>query len=663
MGGSNIDIGIDARQRAAVQRSFLFLQGPISDFFDRLGRALIARGHRVHRVNLHMGDRLFWHLPAANFRGRFDDWRKFIGETLDGHSVTDLVLHGDRRPYHIIAAEEARARGIAVIATDLGYIRPDWITLERDGMSTYSRFPRDPEAIRALAEKFAVPDLTPRFHTPFWLISVLDIIYNLGLVFGRPLYPGYRYHGISHPFAEYFGWICSQTKQRFTRRRVARMQTELRAEPGSYFIFPLQLPTDFQIRAHSPFVDARVALSAVIASFARSGSRRKLVIVVHPLDNGLIDWCGLAAGLATRYGIDERVVAFEGGVPGEILCHAAGILTINSTVGTTALSHGVPVKVLGNAVFDIPGLTDQQPLDDFWHEPAVPDRQLTTDLMRALIGATQVKGGYYTRAAQTEAIAGFVERLEGGLYPLAALDAAELAKRRVREPTRTIAVVGLADETGLAVARAHAVPGVRLLVSGAASRLAVAAEDCRRRGAEVDVLAEAHYDAAALARRLKAVAESRPIDVLAVPVGTDLRDTIAVVEALKPATRQRRGGIVLIGRRSDELLRYGRVLRRELRPQGVAVSIAAPGVVAAWLAARLHHPEITHIGADKAARLICRGVSRRRTAVALPGAATALLRTLRLAPALLGEWLGDADEPVADPIAEEPLPGRSGTGN
>jgi hypothetical protein len=40
-----------------------------------------------------------------------------------------------------------------------------------------------------------------------------------------------------------------------------------------------------------------------------------------------------------------------------------------------------------------------------------------------------------------------------------------------------------------------------------------------------------------------------------------------------------------------------------------------------------------------------------------------LLRTLRVAPALLTEWLGEADEPVVDTVAEEPLPGRSGTGN
>jgi capsular polysaccharide export protein len=661
MGGHRINNQEHPVETAAEPRSFLFLQGPISDFFDRLGRTLVARGHRVHRINLHFGDRLFWHLPATNFRGRFDDWRAFIAEMLERHGVTDLVLHGDRRPYHIVAAEEARARGIPVIATDLGYVRPDWITLECDGMSTYSRFPRDPEQIRALAPLFPIPDLPPRFHTPFWLISVLDVLYNLGLVFGRPLYPHYRYHGIAHPFAEYFGWICSRANQWLMRRAKARAQEQLRAAPGSYFVFPLQLPTDFQIRAHSPFADARDALREVIASFARSGSPRKLVIVVHPLDNGLIDWWGLARGLARRYGAGNRVIAFAGGVPGEILCHAAGIVTVNSTIGTTALGSGVPVKVLGNAVFDIPGLTSQQSLDEFWQAPGAPDPALTHDFLRALIGATQIKGGYYTRGAQKEAIAGFVARLEGGMHPLPPLDMAELADRRVREPSRSIAIAGLADAHSVALARAYAMPGVRLLLIGASDGLSDAAEDCRRRGADVETLATDHCDTASLAAYLKARG-FRHIDVLAAFAEPELGRAMAAVDGLQEAL-QARATVVLAGKRDDELRRYARAVRYKLRPRGIAVSIAAPGFVAAALAARWRAPAIAAIGADKAARLICRAVQQRRRTIALPGAPTALLRTARLAATRFNDWLTAPDAPRAAPVAEDPVPGRSGTGN
>ena len=162
--GTSREALLRSAREPTVRRSVLFLQGPISNFFDRLGRALIARGHSVHRINLHLGDQLFWRLPAVNFRGHFDEWRGFVGAFLDRHAVTELVVHGDRRPHHLIAAEEARARGIAVIATDLGYLRPDWITVEYDGMSSYSRFPRDPAAIRELAERLPPIERMPRFR-------------------------------------------------------------------------------------------------------------------------------------------------------------------------------------------------------------------------------------------------------------------------------------------------------------------------------------------------------------------------------------------------------------------------------------------------------------------------------------------------------------------
>ena len=48
--------------------------------------------------------------------------------------ITDLVLLGEQRPYHRPAIALARARGIAVAVTDFGYLRPDWVVLERDGM-------------------------------------------------------------------------------------------------------------------------------------------------------------------------------------------------------------------------------------------------------------------------------------------------------------------------------------------------------------------------------------------------------------------------------------------------------------------------------------------------------------------------------------------------
>lgn len=66
-------------------------------------------------------------------------------------------MHAKRQPYHMEAAEEAHRRGVDVLVTELGYPRPDRMTLERNGNSVDSLFPVDPEVIRAIAR--AAPEV------------------------------------------------------------------------------------------------------------------------------------------------------------------------------------------------------------------------------------------------------------------------------------------------------------------------------------------------------------------------------------------------------------------------------------------------------------------------------------------------------------------------
>ncbi|MGE0260155.1 MAG: SDR family NAD(P)-dependent oxidoreductase [Alphaproteobacteria bacterium] len=618
---------------------------------------MIARGHQVHRINLHFGDQLFWRLPATNFRGPFDDWRAFIAARLERHGITDLVLHGDRRPYHIVAAEEARARGIAVFATDLGYVRPDWITLEYDGMTTYSRFPRDPEAIRSLAAKVGPPDLEPRFWNPFWQIASLDVAYNCGLVFGRPLFPRYRYHSTVHPFAEYVGWLCSRARRVFTQRAANAEKARLQQAAGSYFLVPLQLATDYQIRAHSPFRDGREAVREIIGSFARSGGSRQLVFVAHPFDNGLIPWDRVIGRLAREFGIAGRILSLPGGTPSELLRNAAGVVTINSTIGITALYAGVPVKALGNAVFDVPGLTCQAPLDRFWDEPQPPDPDLMAAFLRALIGTTQVKGGYYERASQTSAIAGFIDRLENRPYPLPQLTAADFAARPPRLAVRTVVVAGVSNGLGLALARAHAGPGIRIVLLGTdATVLEQAGIDCRHRGALVETFCALGVSVEAICGFLDVADRRAPIDDLLVQVDAAMADGSGVVDTnfgpamdvvarlADPMRRRGRGSVVLLsglaGRSAhtekraalasrSALIEHGAALRGRLSGDGVTVTVVVPGTVALRSAARLDAPHLAELAIERIGEAIGHGLRRRREVVSIPGAAVTARRTAR----------------------------------
>ena len=57
------------------------------------------------------------------------------------------LLH-DVDPSLTEANKVAKALDVDVHVIEMGYLRPDWVTFERDGMSSNSRFPRNPQQIK-----------------------------------------------------------------------------------------------------------------------------------------------------------------------------------------------------------------------------------------------------------------------------------------------------------------------------------------------------------------------------------------------------------------------------------------------------------------------------------------------------------------------------------
>ena len=78
-----------------------------------------------------------------------------------------------------------------------------------------------------------------------------------------------------------------------------------------------------------------------------------------------------------------------------LLRKAIGLVTVNSTCGLSGLIHGLPVIALGNAHYDIKGLTFQKGLDRFWKEGQKPDAQLFERYRSYLCSKSQIKGSVY----------------------------------------------------------------------------------------------------------------------------------------------------------------------------------------------------------------------------------------------------------------------------
>ncbi|EFG7555445.1 capsular biosynthesis protein, partial [Escherichia coli] len=81
-------------------------------------------------------------------------------------------------------------------------------------------------------------------------------------------------------------------------------------------------------------------------------------------------------------------------MPG-LLRHAKAVVTINSTVGISALIHNKPLKVMGNALYDIKGLTYQGHLHQFWQADFKPDMKLFKKFRGYILMKTQLNAVYY----------------------------------------------------------------------------------------------------------------------------------------------------------------------------------------------------------------------------------------------------------------------------
>ena len=397
-----------------MARTFLFLQGPLTPFFKLIADGLELKGHKVLRINLCFGDWLFWRRSGAtNYRGRLKDWHHFIADYLIREQVTDLILIGEQREYHKTAISAAKTHGIQIVTTDFGYLRPDWITLEHNGMSSESLFPRDPKQIMALAEKVPTPDLTRRYEDSFFTQAVWDITYHLSSTFFRILYPYYQSHQTYHPILVYLGTGWHLLKTSIAAKKTQALIEHVRNSNKPYFVFPLQMQNDYQIRVYSKYANLQAAIQEVMLSFAQHApADAQLVIKEHPLDPSLINWERFCKKLTEKYSLKGRIFYLDGGSLEDLLEKADGVVTINSTVGIWTLLAGRPLMTLGSAVFNIDGLSFSGRLDQFWQKPQAPELTLRDAFIRAMAGTIQLRGVYYKRPGLTNAVNEAIERLD-----------------------------------------------------------------------------------------------------------------------------------------------------------------------------------------------------------------------------------------------------------
>ncbi|MEQ1518183.1 MAG: capsular biosynthesis protein, partial [Usitatibacteraceae bacterium] len=319
---------------------------------------------------------------------------------------------------HVAAIAYANAIGANVHVFEEGYFRPNWVTLERGGVNRFSRLPREPDWYLRNASR--VPDhANQRVHTPLSVRATHDIAYHLANIGNFIGYPGYRTHRPYNAVVEYAGLAKRFASLRFHERADAVICDRLLAGKTDFFLLPLQLDSDAQIREFSSFAGMTEVIETVVKSFARSApASTQLLIKNHPLDTGFVDHSKLIGRLSTQYDLGGRVHFIETGDANPLLAHAKGVVLVNSTVGTAALEAGRPIKTLADPIYNLPGLTFQGALDDFWANPEAPEAALAAAFRKIVIHTVLVNGGFYTRESMDMAAAGSIKLLAADKSPI-----------------------------------------------------------------------------------------------------------------------------------------------------------------------------------------------------------------------------------------------------
>lgn len=392
-----------------MNRRFLFLQGPHGPFFAALARSLMVAGAEVGRIGFTLGDRVFWHgLPGfEKFEGTPDEWANALRARIEQDGISDLVCYGASRPIHREARSLAAELGVTVHVFEEGYLRPYWITYERGGTNAESRLMRiDTDHMRHALDVIRTP-LRPapdrwgamRQHM-FW-----GAIYHGLLLAGARRYPGFRPHRAPDPGGEFLLYL-----KRFFSLPLHRWQRGVatwRVRHGSfpYHVVLMQLAHDANFRDHSSIPSQEAFLRQVMSAFAEAAPQHHhLVLKAHPLEDGREPLRPLMKRLTREFALTGRVHLITGGKLARLLDRAESAVTVNSTSAEQALWRGLPLKALGQAIFDRPEFASNQPLDAFFKAPKPPDHQAYLVYRHYLLHTSQVSGGFYSRQGRKAAL-------------------------------------------------------------------------------------------------------------------------------------------------------------------------------------------------------------------------------------------------------------------
>jgi capsular polysaccharide export protein len=395
----------------------ILLQGPVGPFFKHLQTSLEEHGYDVWRICFNAGDRFFSNKNGRiNFYGSSGDWKNWFSDFVVAAEVDRIILFGAERDIHRSARTVAAEAGIELTALEEGYIRPGYITVEQDGNNALSPLAGNlpPDALKYYEQA----EFSAENFKGFRSMCIYGAVYYAIATFFSYGKQRQLMHRRFAAGPELFYWMRNGWRRLLRQNRnFVKIEHLLEHHDANYYLVPLQVAADTQMQDAALGWNLLRLVSSTLKSFAQHApAESRLVFKVHPLERGHCGSQPLIFQTARAFGVEDRVDIIDTGSLGLLARHAAGMITINSTSGLSAIFHGIPLLVVGNAFYAHPDLVicgrGEPDFDAFWTSRHVAAPSLRQAYLNWVRHEALMEGDFYAEKGIQAAFQSILTRLQ-----------------------------------------------------------------------------------------------------------------------------------------------------------------------------------------------------------------------------------------------------------
>lgn len=369
---------------------------------------MMANDIQVTKVVLNAADWIYSYrkVPTVSFDkplAKFEPWlRKYIAD----NTIDCIIIYNQYRPYNEIGWNLAKELNLKCLVLELGLLRPDFCTIYSQKYDHFNYLRTEWNRLEQTNHKLIHLPVPPQLAkmktiTKMKQFAAFFLFSRIMAIFFRQYthYVDQRGQGFFH----HFGALVMSGLRYQGRVKHSRFNGLFSTTLSEKFYFaPLQVHCDSQILKRSTFSGMEEFIDKVVESFLKHAPKdTKLVFKVHPMDRGYKDYHKKIKEINQSNG-KKRILYVDRIHLPTALDHCLGTITVNSTVGLSALFHKKKLLCLGEAAFDLEHLTYQGKLDDFWTTEFKPNTDKIANFINLLKLTSQANGTFFQRLYSTK---------------------------------------------------------------------------------------------------------------------------------------------------------------------------------------------------------------------------------------------------------------------